>query len=159
MGGGEMIRSVTYEGARYNDLPWRFEAGTPSIMEGIGLGAAVDYLESMGMEAVREQEEGLTAFALERLSALRGITVYGPPASKRGGAVAFTVAGMHPHDLATLLDQDGIAVRAGHHCAQPLHNKLGIPASTRASFYVYNIPEEIDRLTVSLQRAQKIFKV
>lgn len=159
MGGGEMIRSVSYEGARYNDLPWKFEAGTPSIMEGIGLGAAVDYLQALGMERVREHEEGLTAYALERLSALRGVTVHGPPADQRGGAVAFTVDGLHPHDIATLLDEDAIAVRAGHHCAQPLHNKLGLAATTRASFYVYNLPEEIDRLVVSLQRAQKIFKV
>lgn len=159
MGGGEMIKNVTYEGARYNDLPWRFEAGTPSIAEGIGLGAAVDYLNALGMGAVRQQEESLTAYALQRLSALPGITVYGPPAHDRGGAVAFTVGGMHPHDIATLLDQDAIAVRAGHHCAQPLHNKLGIPASTRASFYVYNTMEEIDRLADSLARAQKLFGV
>jgi cysteine desulfurase/selenocysteine lyase len=159
MGGGEMIKNVTYEGARYNDLPWRFEAGTPSIAEGIGLGAAVDYLQALGMDNVRRQEESLTAYALDRLCAMPGITVYGPPASKRGGAVSFTVKGMHPHDVATLLDQDAIAVRAGHHCAQPLHNKLGIPASTRASFYVYNIPQEVDRLIDSLARAQKLFGV
>jgi len=159
MGGGEMIREVTYQGARYNDLPYRFEAGTPSIAEAIGLGVAVDYLQALGMAAVRQQEESLTAYALERLAEIKGVTVYGPPAARRGGAVAFTVAGIHPHDLATLLDQDGIAVRAGHHCAQPLHNKLGISASTRASFYIYNIPEEIDRLVASIQRAQKIFKV
>jgi len=155
LGGGEMIKNVTFEGARYNDLPWRFEAGTPSI----ALGAAVDYLQALGMDNVRRQEESLTAYALDRLRAMPGITVYGPPASKRGSAVSFTVKGMHPHDVATLLDQDAIAVRAGHHCAQPLHNKLGIPASTRASFYVYNTPQEIDRLVDSLARAQKLFGV
>lgn len=159
MGGGEMIRRVTYEGATYNDLPWKFEAGTPSIMEGIGLGAAVDYLQSMGMEAVHRHEQELTAYTMKRLQEVRGVTVFGPPANERGAVIAFEVKGMHPHDVATLLDQDGIAVRAGHHCAQPLHHKLGIPASTRASLYVYTIPEEIDALAVSLERAQKVFGV
>jgi cysteine desulfurase/selenocysteine lyase len=159
MGGGEMIKTVTYEGARYNDLPWKYEAGTPSIAEGIGMGAAVDYLQMLGMAAVRQHEHALTGYALERLSAMPGVTIYGPGADKRGGAVAFTVKGMHPHDVATLLDQDAIAVRAGHHCAQPLHTRLGIPASTRASFYVYNTLEEIDRLAESLERAQKVFGV
>lgn len=159
MGGGEMIKTVTYEGARYNDLPWKYEAGTPSIAEGIGMGAAVDYLQALGMGAVRRHEQSLTAYAMERLGAMPGVTIYGPPAEKRGGAVAFTIRGMHPHDVATLLDQDAIAVRAGHHCAQPLHTKLRIPASTRASFYVYNTHEEIDRLAESLARAQKVFGV
>jgi len=159
MGGGEMIRHVTYEGARYNDLPWRFEAGTPSIAEGIGLGVAVDYLTNLGMDNVHRQEEVLTAAAMAKLSAMPGVTVYGPPANQRGGAVAFTVKGMHPHDIATLLDQDAIAVRAGHHCAQPLHTKLGIPASTRASFYVYNTLADVDVLVESLARAQKLFGV
>lgn len=159
MGGGEMIRDVSYEGARYNDLPWRFEAGTPSIAEGIGLGAAVDYLSNLGMDSVRRHEQMLTALAFDKLSALPGVTVYGPPAAARGGVVAFSVKGMHPHDIATLLDQDAIAVRAGHHCAQPLHGKLGIPASTRASFYVYNTVAEIDLLIDSLVRAQKLFGV
>lgn len=159
MGGGEMIKQVSYEGARYNDLPHRFEAGTPSICEAIGFGVAIDYLQALGMDNVRRHEEALTAYALERLHALPGLTLYGPQAQQRGGAVTFTMKGIHPHDVATILDEDGIAVRAGHHCAQPLHTKFGIPASTRASFYVYNIPEEIDRLVVSLQRAQKVFGV
>jgi cysteine desulfurase/selenocysteine lyase len=159
MGGGEMIRQVTYEGATWNDLPWKFEAGTPSIMEGIVLGVAVDYLQSMGMEAVQRHEQELTAYTMQRLQAMRGVSVFGPPANERGAAIAFEVKGMHPHDVATLLDQDGIAVRAGHHCAQPLHHTLGIPASTRASLYVYTIPEEIDALAASLERAQKVFGV
>ncbi len=159
MGGGEMIKTVTYDGAGYNDLPWKYEAGTPSIAEGIGIGAAVDYLRALGMPAIRQHEHSLTTYALQRLSAMPGITIYGPAVDQRGGAVAFTVKGMHPHDVATLLDQDAIAVRAGHHCAQPLHTKLAIPASTRASFYVYNTLEEIDRLVESLARAQKVFGV
>jgi cysteine desulfurase/selenocysteine lyase len=159
MGGGEMIKVVTYDGARYNDLPWRFEGGTMAIAEAVGLGVAVDYLSALGMDKVRAMEEHLTAYALERLGAVPGVTIYGPEARRRGGAVAFTVKGMHPHDIATLLDLDGVAVRSGHHCAQPLHIRLGIPASTRASFYVYNVPEEIDLLAESLERAQKVFGV
>jgi cysteine desulfurase/selenocysteine lyase len=159
MGGGEMIKVVTYDGARYNDLPWRFEGGTMAIAEAVGLGVAVDYLSALGMDKVRAMEEHLTAYALERLGAVPGVTIYGPEARRRGGAVAFTVKGMHPHDIATLLDLDGVAVRSGHHCAQPLHIRLGIPASTRASFYVYNVPEEIDLLVESLERAQKVFGV
>ena len=159
MGGGEMIRQVTFEGFRPTELPWKFEAGTPAIMEDIVFGVAVDYLQSMGMAAIRRHEESLVAYALESLSSIRGLTIYGPPAHKRGGVVAFSMAGVHPHDVATILDEDGIAVRAGHHCAQPLHDKLGIPASTRASFYVYSIPQEVDRLVASLQRVQKIFGV
>jgi cysteine desulfurase/selenocysteine lyase len=159
MGGGEMIRQVTFEGFTPTDLPWKFEAGTPAIMEDIVFGVAVDYLESMGMPAVRRHEESLMGYALDALSSIHGLTIYGPPAPKRGGVVAFSMAGVHPHDVATILDEDGIAVRAGHHCAQPLHNKLGIPASTRASFYVYSIPEEVDRLVASLRRVQKVFRV
>jgi len=128
-------------------------------MEGIVLGVAVDYLQAIGLDAVRSHEEGLTAYALERLKAMRGITVYGPAAEKRGGVVAFSVKGMHPHDVAAILDEDGIAIRAGHHCAQPLHAKLGVPASARASFYVYSEVQEIDRLLVSLERAQRLFGV
>jgi cysteine desulfurase/selenocysteine lyase len=150
---------VTYEGFRANDLPWKFEAGTPGIMENIVLGVAVDYLQSLGMDAVRAHEESMVAYAMERLGEVRGLHIYGPRPDQRGGVVAFTLAGVHPHDVATILDEDGIAVRAGHHCAEPLHIKLGIPASTRASFYVYSIPEEVDRLVASLRRVQKVFKV
>ncbi|HEX2988111.1 MAG TPA: cysteine desulfurase [Chloroflexota bacterium] len=159
MGGGEMIRNVTYEGARWNELPWKYEAGTPAIAEGIGLGAAVDYLQGLGMDKVRAHEETLTAYAMERLHAMRGVTIYGPAAEKRGGVIAFNLEKIHPHDMAAILDQDGIAIRAGHHCAQPLHHKLGIPASARASFYVYNDASDVDRLIASLERAQAFFGV
>lgn len=155
--GGSMIKEVWLEGARWNELPWKFEAGTPSIAEGIGLGIAVDYLNQVGMEKVRAHEEQLVAYALERLQEISGLEVYGPPAEERGGLVAFNLRGVHSHDLATLLDYEGIAVRAGHHCAMPLHSKLGIPATARASFYLYNTQEEADRLAEGLEKARHFF--
>src|SRR5262249_44862117 len=120
LGGGDMIREVHLSGSTWNDLPWKFEAGTPAIIEAVGLGAAVDYLSAVGMEQVCAHEHALTAYALERLAAIPDLTLYGPPADRRGGVVSFTLGDIHAHDLATLLDRDGIAVRAGHHCAQPL---------------------------------------
>jgi cysteine desulfurase/selenocysteine lyase len=159
MGGGDMIRRVRLEGSTWNDLPWKFEAGTPSIAEGIGLGAAVDYLSSVGMEAIHAHEQFITDYALEALSEVSGLTLLGPSSSRKGGVAAFTIQGLHPHDVAQLLDEDGIAVRAGHHCAMPLHDKLKIPASARASFYLYTTTEEIDRLVVGLHRVKKVFRL
>jgi cysteine desulfurase/selenocysteine lyase len=158
MGGGDMIRRVRLEGSTWNDLPWKFEAGTPSIAEGIGLGAAVDYLSDIGMEAVHAHEQFITGYALEALREVEGLTLLGPPASQKGGVAAFTLEGIHPHDIAQLLDEDGIAVRAGHHCAMPLHEKLAIPASARASFYLYTTTEEVDKLVTGLRRVKKVFR-
>jgi cysteine desulfurase/selenocysteine lyase len=157
LGGGEMIREVRLSGSTWADLPHKFEAGTPAIIETVGLGAAVEYLSALGMERVHEHESALTAYAMKRLSAIPDLTIYGPPAERRGGAVSFTLGEIHPHDLATLLDGDAIAVRAGHHCAQPLHERLGLIATTRASFYVYTTSAEIDALAEALQRASAVF--
>ena len=156
--GGDMIRQVTFEGAEWNDLPWKFEAGTPAIAEAIGLGAAVDYLNGLGMHNVRRHEIELTTYAFNRLSQVEDIRIYGPPdPTARGGAVAFTLGDIHPHDLASILDHEGIAIRAGHHCAMPLHQKLGLTATARASFYVYTRSSEIDRLAEALDMARQIF--
>ncbi len=158
LAGGDMIRRVRLRETTWNDLPWKFEAGTPSVAEGIGLGAAVDYLGSLGMDRVRAHERNLVDYALERLQDVPGITVYGPPDSDiHGGAISFSLPNIHPHDLATLVDRDGIAVRAGHHCTQPLMERLGVAATTRASFYVYNRPDEVDQLAVAIQKAQQVF--
>jgi cysteine desulfurase/selenocysteine lyase len=158
LGGGEMIRRVELERSEWNDLPHKFEAGTPAIAEAIGLGAAVDYLSALGMDAVRAHEKELTAYALERLAEIPGLTTYGPTDIEvRGGVVSFVLDGAHPHDIATILDHEAVAVRAGHHCAMPLHKKLGLPATTRASFYIYNLPEEIDRLVEALYQVKHIF--
>ena len=159
MGGGDMIRRVTFEGAEWNDLPWKFEAGTPSIAEAIGLGAAVDYLQGVGMGRIAAYEHVIADYALEALSELPGLKTLGPPANERGAAIAFTIDGMHPHDVAELLNRDGVAVRAGHHCAMPLHQKLNLTATTRASFYLYNTFTEVDQLVRSIVKAQKLFGV
>lgn len=159
LGGGDMIRRVTLEGSTWNDLPWKFEAGTPSIAEAIGLGAAVDYLTDLGMEAVHEHEQFIVNYALEALSEIGGIKLLGPPAAQRGGVAAFTLDGIHPHDVAQILDEEGIAIRAGHHCAMPLHQKLNISASARASFYVHTTRAEVDKLVEGLARAKRIFRV
>jgi cysteine desulfurase/selenocysteine lyase len=157
--GGDMIRQVTLEGAQWNELPWKFEAGTPAIVEAIGLGAAVDYLNQLGMHMVRRHEIELTAYALRRLADVEGIRMYGPldPMS-RGGAIAFNLGDIHAHDVASVLDREGIAIRAGHHCAMPLHQRLGVPATARASFYIYNQPSEIDRLAEALDMARRLFE-
>ena len=160
MGGGDMIRRVTLEKSTYNDLPYKFEAGTPAIAEGIGLGAAVDYLNALGMDNVHAHEQMITSYALEALSEVEGLEVIGPKsAAERGGLVAFTLKGMHPHDIAQLLDEDGVAVRAGHHCAMPMHKIMGIGSSTRASFYVHTTTDEVDALVSSLNRARKVFRL
>jgi cysteine desulfurase/selenocysteine lyase len=143
-GGSEMIKEVWIDHAQWNDLPWRFEPGTPPIAEAVGLTAAIEYLEKLGMERVAEHERELARQAVQSLGALAGVTVYGPPAGiPRGAVVAFSVAGLHPHDVAALLDQEGIAVRAGHHCAQPLMRRLGVVGTARASFSVFNSPDEV----------------
>jgi cysteine desulfurase/selenocysteine lyase len=146
-GGGEMIKEVWIDHARWNDLPWRFEPGTPPIAEAVGLTAAIEYLEKLGMDRVRDHERDVTARAVGALGAVPGVTVFGPrEASERGAVVAFAVDGLHPHDVAALLDADGIAVRAGHHCAQPLMRRLGVVGTARASFSVFTAPDEVDLL-------------
>ncbi|HWQ11645.1 MAG TPA: cysteine desulfurase [Roseiflexaceae bacterium] len=158
LGGGSMIKAVGLHESTYADIPARFEAGTPAIGEAIALGEACDFLESVGMEKIYAHEQHLLGYALERLSAIPGLRIYGPASlESRGGAVSFTLEGIHPHDVAAVLDGEGVAVRAGHHCCQPLHALLDIPATTRASFYLYNIPEEVDRLAAGLLRARKLF--
>ncbi len=157
LGGGEMIREVWLDHATFNGVPGKFEAGTMNIAEEVGLAAAIDYLEGLGMDAVREHEKQLTAYAIGRLVEA-GATVYGPRDPEvRGGAVSFWYKEVHPHDLATILDQEGVAIRAGHHCAQPLMRILGVPATARASFYVYNTAEEVDALVDALGKAEDIF--
>lgn len=157
-GGGEMINTVDRHESTWAPVPHKFEAGTPPIAEAVGFAAAVEYLEEIGMENVKSHERELTAYALEQLSEIPDLTIYGPTdVALRGGAVSFELGDIHPHDLATILDQDGIAIRAGHHCARPLMKYLDIPATARASFYLYNVPEEIDALVVSLHKARKLF--
>jgi cysteine desulfurase/selenocysteine lyase len=157
MTGGDMIKKVTFDGADWNELPWKFEAGTPAIAEAIGLGFAVDYLNELGMQNSRRPEIELTTYALDKLSQVEGIRTYGPhDPTARGGAIAFSLGDIHPHDVAAVLDGEGIAVRAGHHCAMPLHDKLGLSATTRASFYVYNIPADADRLAEGLDIAREL---
>ena len=156
--GGEMVREVTYERATWNDLPMRFEAGTPNIADAIALGAAVDYLSALGMERVRAHEVQLTRYALERFRELEEVKVYGPPdVNVRGGIIAFHSSEVHPHDMGTYLDGAGIAIRAGHHCAMPLMQKLEVPATARASFYIYNNEAEIDFLVEQLKEALRYF--
>lgn len=157
MGGGDMISRVRLEGSTWNELPYKFEAGTPSIAPMIGLGYAVDYLTALGMDNVRAHEQALTEYALDRLAQVPGLTLYGPDASQKGGVATFTMAGIHAHDIAQILDADGIAVRAGHHCAMPLHEHFGIAASARASFYLYNTHAEVDALVDALYKTRKIF--
>ncbi|MBU6359979.1 MAG: cysteine desulfurase [Chloroflexi bacterium] len=155
MTGGDMISYVGFDTIRWNEVPLKFEAGTPAFVEAIGLGAAVDYLSQLGMEAVRAHEHEITSYALERMAEIPGMNIYGPnDASVRGGVVTFNVDKIHPHDLATLLDQEGVAIRAGHHCAQPLHQRLGLPATARASFYVYSQLHEVDALVEAIYKAK-----
>jgi cysteine desulfurase/selenocysteine lyase len=149
-GGGEMIKEVWIDRAQWNDLPWRFEPGTPPIAEAVGLTAAIEYLEKLGMDRVAEHERELTRRALAELPAVPGVRVCGPPADERGAVVAFMVEGLHPHDVAAFLDAEGIAVRAGHHCAQPLMRCLGVVGTARASFSVFNSADEVTRLARAL---------
>jgi cysteine desulfurase/selenocysteine lyase len=157
MGGGDMISRVTLDGSTWNDLPYKFEAGTPSIAEAIGLGYAVDYLTEVGIDKIHAHEHALTEYALERLAEVPGLTVYGPDASQKGAVAAFKFGDIHAHDVAQILDSHGIAVRAGHHCAMPLHDCLGANATARASFYLYNTPAEIDALIEGLYQVKKTF--
>ena len=160
MGGGDMIRTVGLRESTWNDLPWKFEAGTPAIAEAIGLGAAVDYLNAIGMENARQHEQNITAYAMEQLQQVPGLTMYGPDAARRGGVISFTLGDIHPHDLASILDQEvGVAIRAGHHCAQPLMERFGLAATARASFYVYTIADDVDMLVKGLHKALEIFKL
>jgi cysteine desulfurase/selenocysteine lyase len=157
-GGGEMIEWVHLEESTWAEIPHRFEAGTPNVAAAAAFPAALDLLEDLGEEAIRRHEEVLTAYALDRLRDLGGLTIYGPgSAAERGGLVSFWDPDVHPHDLSTVLDQYGIAVRAGHHCAQPLHRRLGVPATTRASFGVYNRRDDIDALIEGIVAARRIF--
>ncbi|MGH7458903.1 MAG: cysteine desulfurase [Longimicrobiaceae bacterium] len=158
LGGGDMIRSVELESSTWAELPHKFEAGTPKIAQVIGLGAAVDYLSGLGMERVHAHEVEVTGYALERLAGVPDLTVHGPPAGDgRAGVISFTLADVHPHDLATILDGEGVAIRAGHHCTQPLMKRLGVAATARASFYLYNTSEDADRLVEGLGRARSLF--
>lgn len=160
LGGGEMIESVSMERTTYAAPPSRFEAGTPPIAQAVGLGAAVDYLTNVGMRSVADHEHHITAYALERLHEVAGLTIVGPQeAVDRGGAISFTLGEVHPHDVAQLLDSQGVAVRAGHHCAKPLHQRFGVQSTTRASFYLYTQESEIDALVDALNHTKKYFGV
>ena len=157
LGGGDMIKEVKLRSFRANTLPHKFEAGTPAIAEAIGFGAAVDYLSALGMDKIAAHEHEITEYALDRLEEIPGVKLFGPSADKKGGVAAFTLEGIHPHDVAQILDRDGIAVRAGHHCAQPLHEKFGIPATSRASFYLYSTKEEVDLLVNGIYKVKEMF--
>jgi cysteine desulfurase/selenocysteine lyase len=159
-GGGEMISDVTLHDATWASIPHRFEAGTPPIIEAVGLHAAIDYLESIGMDKIFAHDQELTAIALERLSDVPGLHLHGPAGTKaRGGVISMSMEGTHAHDLATILDESDVAVRSGHHCAKPLMRELGVGATARASFYVYNTEEDIDALVAGLRRAGELFGV
>ena len=157
LGGGDMIKRVYLHEFKANELPHKFEAGTPAIAEAVGFGAAVDYLAAVGMEAIHAHEQEIIAYALERLEEVPGVKVYGPSAEKKGGVAAFSLDGAHPHDIAQVLDRDGIAIRAGHHCAMPLHDRYQLTATARASFYLYNTPQEVDKLIEGLYKVKRMF--
>jgi len=157
LGGGDMIKKVHLRSFTPNDLPHKFEAGTPAIAEAVGLGAAVDYCTSLGMENIAMHEHSVISYALEALNEVHGLEIFGPAADHKGAVAAFTLPGIHPHDVAQILDSQGIAVRAGHHCAMPLHDKFNLPATTRASFYVYNSTDDVDLLVDGLKKVQKVF--
>jgi cysteine desulfurase/selenocysteine lyase len=156
--GGDMISEVTFEGASWNDLPWKFEAGTPPIAQGIGLGVAIEYLQKVGMKAVHAHEQMLVSYALEQMQRVQDMEIYGPEADARGGVVSFNLQGIHPHDMASILDQYGVAIRAGHHCAMPLMQVLGINGTCRASFYIYNTLHEIDTLIEAVGEARRLLR-
>ncbi|MFN2434814.1 MAG: cysteine desulfurase [Nitrososphaeraceae archaeon] len=160
MGGGDMIKEVFKFHTNYNDVPYKFEAGTPNIADVVGFGAAIDYLEKIGMENIRRHEISLTQYALESILSLKYVTVYGPRDPKyRGGVISFNIADIHPHDLATIMNDYGIAIRSGHHCAQVLMQRLDVPATSRASFYIYNTKEDIDKFVYAIKEAGRIFKI
>ena len=154
--GGHMISKVRFEETTWGEIPHKFEAGTSPIAEAVGLGAAIDYLNDIGIEAIEAHEQELAAVALERLGEIPGVVLYGPPADRRAGIVSFNVDGIHPHDVAQVLDSEGVAIRAGHHCCQPLMARLGVAATNRASFYLYSVPEEVDRLVDGINKARRI---
>jgi cysteine desulfurase/selenocysteine lyase len=155
--GGHMIRTVTLEETTWGEVPAKYEAGTQPIAEAVGFGAAVDYITNVGLESIEQHEHELATYALEQLAEVPGIKLYGPPPERRAGIVSFNLGDLHPHDVAQVLDMEGVAIRAGHHCCQPLMQKLGVAATNRASFYLYTVPDEIDRLVAGLHKAQKIF--
>lgn len=157
LGGGDMIKTVHLRNFKPNDVPHKFEAGTPAIAEAVGFGAAVEYLSKFGMESIAAHERALIFYALERLEEIPGVKVIGPAAEKKGGVAAFTLDGVHPHDIAQILDRSGVAVRAGHHCAQPLHERFGISATARASFYIYSLQEEVDKLVEGIYTVKEMF--
>jgi cysteine desulfurase/selenocysteine lyase len=159
LGGGDMIKVVSFETSTWNDLPWKFEAGTSAVAEAVGLGAGIDFIERIGIENIASHERALTAYALPKISELDGINVVGPPADKRGGVISFTLDGMHPHDIGELLGREGVCVRTGHHCAQPLMRKLGVPATARASFACFNTTEDVDALVAALIKAKEVFGI
>ena len=160
MGGGDMIKEVFKFHTNYNEVPYKFEAGTPNIADVVGFGAAIEYLEKIGMENIRKHEISLTEYALESMQSLKYITIYGPTDSNfRGGVISFNIADIHPHDLATIMNDHGIAIRSGHHCAQVLMQRLDVPATSRASFYIYNTKEEIDKFVNAIKEAGRIFKI
>jgi len=152
-----MIRKVTFEETTWGEVPAKYEAGTQPIAEAVGFGAAVDYINEVGLESIEQHEHELAVYALEKLADVPGIKLYGPPADRRAGIVSFNLGDIHPHDVAQVLDLEGVAIRAGHHCCQPLMQKLGVAATNRASFYLYTLPEEIDRLVDGLHKARKVF--
>jgi len=158
--GSDMIKEVHKYETRWNDLPWKYESGTPNIADVIGYGVAIDYLNRIGMQNIRDHEKELTKYALDRITGVKGVHVYGTPdIEHRGGVISFNFGDIHPHDLATILDEDGVAIRSGHHCAQVLMERLGVAATSRASFYIYNTKEEVDVLINSLDRARMIFRI
>ena len=159
MGGGDMILRVSLESSTWNELPYKFEAGTPAIAEAVGLGTAVDYLANLGMENVHGHEQFITNYALESLSEIPGLRIWGPSAAQKGGVAAFTLQGAHPHDIAEILDKEGIAIRAGHHCAMPLHKKCNLGATARASFYIHTTTQEVDKLVAGLHRVRQVFRL
>ena len=156
--GGHMINSVRLERTTWGELPHKFEAGTSPMAEAVGFGAAIDYLTEIGFDAIEQHEHELAAYALEQLAELPWVTAYGPPADRRAGIVSFNVEDVHPHDVAQVLDMEGVAIRAGHHCCQPLMDRLGVAATNRASFYLYTLREEIDQLVAGLEKVKRAFK-
>jgi cysteine desulfurase/selenocysteine lyase len=158
--GGDMIKEVHEQNSTWNDLPWKFEAGTPNIADTVAFFAAIEYLENIGLENILEHDQRLKKYALEKLSALPGIELYGPKDEKKsGGIVSFNIPGVHSHDIGSILNEDGIAIRTGHHCTQPLMEKMGVPATARMSFYIYNSEEDVDMAFESLQKVYEIFKI
>ncbi|HEY7352157.1 MAG TPA: aminotransferase class V-fold PLP-dependent enzyme, partial [Terriglobales bacterium] len=155
-GGGDMISSVTFERTTYNKLPFKFEAGTPDVSGAIGLGAAVEYLNAVGMDKIAEYEHELLAYAIEKVSLVPGVRLIGT-AKEKAGVISFVIDGVHPHDVGTILDQEGIAIRTGHHCAQPIMDRFGIPATARASFAFYNTKEEVDALAKGIEKVREVF--